>query len=297
MMTALASSDPTTATRRGSRSAILVLVSPATFLFLGFQQNTMPALKKEYVLVSSDQRDSTSRSTTDFTVRLPVPLVDVVKTDLVQVVMDYRVANVVAPATSLTIYEATSSRDLALEEGLYTPYELREELQRILGDPYIVTLSAANKIAIELPLADEEPPTPDRRLVVTSSTLRSILGLTSSPLTPIYSPTDGAYGSYTWRFPRAVNLSQTAPYMFIQSNSLGTDIRTASNSIGFYRMLLNDPANGVVAMTNNRVDTYSDTPRTLQDLDVRLTFPDGQVVNNRGGSFTLLLEIVRQTHQ
>ena len=53
-------------------------------------------LRKDYVLVSSDSRAAGSASTTDFTVRLALPLVNVVKTDMVQCVLDYNIANVVA---------------------------------------------------------------------------------------------------------------------------------------------------------------------------------------------------------
>jgi hypothetical protein len=47
-------------------------------------------------------------------------------------------------------------------------------------------------------------------------------------------------------------------------------------------------------MVNNRVDTYTDVPKVLQDIDIKLVYPDGTTVNNNGGRFTLLLEIVRQ---
>ena len=50
--------------------------------------------KKEYILVSSDNRAPDSVSTTDFILRLPVPINKVIKTDLVQVAMDYNVANI-----------------------------------------------------------------------------------------------------------------------------------------------------------------------------------------------------------
>jgi hypothetical protein len=58
-------------------------------------------------------------------------------------------------------------------------------------------------------------------------------------------------------------------------------------------MLLNDQVNYSLAQTNNRVDAYINAPRTLQDIDIKLVYPDGTAVNNNGGRFTLLLEIVR----
>ena len=58
-------------------------------------------------------------------------------------------------------------------------------------------------------------------------------------------------------------------------------------------MLLNDQVNYALNMVNNRVDTYTNEPLTLQDIDIKLVYPDGMPVINNGGRFTLLLEIVR----
>ena len=74
-------------------------------------------LKKEYVLVS-DQRSKDSVSTTDFTLRLAVPIKDVVKTDLVQVAMNYNVANEKAPNNTFKIgIGSSSSNDVIVLEG------------------------------------------------------------------------------------------------------------------------------------------------------------------------------------
>ena len=48
-----------------------------------------------------------------------------------------------------------------------------------------------------------------------------------------------------------------------------------------------------LSMVNNRVDTYTNEPLTLKEIDIKLVYPDGTPVNNNGGRFTLLLEIVR----
>jgi hypothetical protein len=259
--------------------------------------------RKEYVLVSSDEKDRASVSTTDFRVKLSVPLTHVVKCDLIQVIMDYKVANIVAPFTGFRIAEDVSIRDLVFEEGLYTPYSLRESLETLLGTGYTVNISTADRLTIERPFQSSEeviraPATQiasgNRDFFILNDGLRAILGLTSSSVRPTYNAADGEFGSLTWRFPRSVKLGQTSPYMFIQSPDLGTDIRTAGGQVGFWRMILNDTYNGFVQMVNNRVDTYADTPRTLQDINVRLLFPDGTVVNNRGGMFSMLLEIVRK---
>ena len=55
------------------------------------------SLRKQYVLINSDDRTSASRSTTDFNVVLAEPINNVVKTDLVAVSMDYNMANITAP--------------------------------------------------------------------------------------------------------------------------------------------------------------------------------------------------------
>jgi hypothetical protein len=113
-------------------------------------------------------------------------------------------------------------------------------------------------------------------------------------LIPSFNATDGQFGTYRWTFPNAVRLSGIYPYLFIQSRALGTDIKVANGAMGFWRMLLNDQVNYSLTMVNNRVDIYTDTPRTLQDIDIKLVYPDGSDLNNNGGRFTLLLEIVRQ---
>ena len=46
-------------------------------------------LRKQYVLVSSDERENSQDSTTNFTVRLSSPIKDVVKLDLVELILDY----------------------------------------------------------------------------------------------------------------------------------------------------------------------------------------------------------------
>lgn len=252
------------------------------------------AYRKEYVLVSSTDRTGNSRSTTDFTVRLSKPIHKVVKTDLVQAIIDYRIANVTAPGNMFTIEEGQVSRELTLEDGIYTPNVLKESLETLLGPDYTVNISADNVLSIEYMVPTEEAIQTARthRLIVSNATMRQVLGLRSSPVTPTYAQTDGEFGSYRWAFSQPVRLSQVSPYLLIQSQNLGTDIRTAKDQ-GYWRLLLNDPVNSLITMSNNRVDTYQESPRTLQEIDVRLVFPDGTVVNNRTGSLTLLIEVVR----
>lgn len=102
--------------------------------------------KKEYILITSDNRSADSVSTTDFTLRLAVPINDVVKTDLVQVSMDYNVANIQAPNNTFTLGQGIKQGDTVItntylfEDGLYTievlaawiQQQLRAGLQRLL---------------------------------------------------------------------------------------------------------------------------------------------------------------------
>jgi len=246
--------------------------------------------KKEYVLVSSDAREMSSASTTDFTVKMQVPLTDVIRTDLVQVAMTYQIANVVG--CSFAIQEGLDgsghliSRTLTIEDGLYTPYSLCEELKYLLGDNYEVNLTALGSILIQYVNATTLN---NRDLIVAQPATRVIFGMTAATLSP-----DLYNGVVSWRLPRSITLTDNQPYMFIKSRILGHTIRTAENNQGFWRMLLNDVANGYIYMVNNRVDQYAEPVRTIQDIDIQLVYENGSVVNNRGGQFALLLEIVRQ---
>lgn len=185
---------------------------------------------------------------------------------------------------------------ITIGQGLYTPQTLEEELNSLLDPAYVVQVSLSAMLTISYPLTSTDDPSGNRTLTVSSSTLRKQLGMRSSAphtLNPTYDPNNGAYGTFTWTFPRPMFLSQTATYLLLQSNELGTDIITATGDTGFYRLLLADPRNSVVTLVNNRVDTYLHTPRRLQNIDIRVMFPDRTVVNNRGGSLTILLEVVR----
>ena len=246
--------------------------------------------KKEYVLVSSDAREPSSASTTDFTVKMQVPLTNVIRTDLVQVAMDYRIANVVDLTFTLGDGLDPSGNPLAstyvIDDGLYTPYSLCEEIKYVLGADYEVSLTALGSIVIQDMVNTS---TIGRDLSVESISAQTTFGMSEPTLSPVL-----YNGVLTWRFPRSVSLTDNEPYMFIKSRFLGTVIRTAQNTQGFWRMVLNDVANGYIYMTNNRVDQYTEPPRTIQDIDIQLVYEDGTVVNNRGGQFALLLEVVRQ---
>ena len=279
------------------------------------------ATKKEYILVSSDNRAADSVSTTDFTLRMLVPVRNVIKTDLIQVSMQYNVANIrqgVSPGTDNSfslgdgngVFHGDGSvtggtrSAIGIEEGLYTldvlASWLQEQLTIVNGEGWAVFYGIDAKLMIAYTIQQAGDVSANRDIQCGSAVLSKTLGLlsptdtaTSSSLLPNVSPDEGIHGTYRWYFPHPVQLSGIYPYLFIQSRALGTDIKVANGNMGFWRMLLNDQVNYALAQTNTRVDTYTNTPITLQDIDIKLVYPDGTTVNNNGGRFTLLLEIVR----
>jgi hypothetical protein len=276
----------------------------------------MPDIK-EYLLLNSDERMNISSTTTDFTIQLPVPITNVVKTDLIQVSMDYNVANITqGPSAGQNnsflvgngngnlvdgvVMGGTSSL-IILEEGLYTVDVLaswiRTQLILTMGPGWEVFYDTKGKLMIQYVIQAPGDISANRVLSCGSAVLCPVLGITQTggggTITPS-NDSDSINGTYRWYFPFPVNLSGIYPYMFIQSRALGTDIRTANNTMGFWRMILNDPVNYLVSMVNNRVDPYQRAPSTLQQIDVKLIYPDGNVVNNNGGRFAVLLEIIRR---
>ena len=271
--------------------------------------------KKEYILVSSDNKAADSVSTTDFILRLPVPINKVIKTDLVQVAMDYNVANIKDNAgnmANLVVHVGNgntpaTTTDILFEEGLYTVDLLaswiEEQLLKEMGPGWSVFYNTSGKLLIEYPIPAGDNIS-NRNIECFNGPLSYTLGLINTPtftggavsttLVPsTVSPAVGVNGTYRWNFLYPVQLSGIYPYLFIQSRALGTDIRVANGNTGYWRMLLNDQVNYALNMVNNRVDTYTNEPLTLQDIDIKLVYPDGMPVSNNGGRFTLLLEIVR----
>lgn len=268
---------------------------------------------KEYLLLTSDERAPYSKSTTDFTIELPVPLTNVVKTDLVQVSMDYNVANIREGASpgadnsfNIGLGNVSKTTKIIFEEGLYTVDVLATWLETQLNSKatpfagkWTVYYGITSKLMIEFVLPTSTDDITNRQITCSSGTLSYTLGLSNTtaaatPLSPVLSSSDGRYGTYRWYFPYPVQLNGIFPYLYLQSRTLGTDMRTAKNTVGFYRMILNDPVNYQVSMVNNRVDTYQRTPTVLQNIDFRVLYPDGTVVNNNGGRFSVLLEIIRR---
>lgn len=279
------------------------------------------AAKKEYVLVSSDNRAADSVSTTDFTLRMLVPIRDVIKTDLIQVSMDYNVANIrqgtsAGADNSFSIGDGNgtvngdgsvsggTSSSIVIEEGLYTldvlANWLQGQLTTVQGAGWAVFYGINRHLTLQYTAQASGEVSSNRVITCGSAVLSKTLGLLAASslvsfgvLAPVFTASEGRHGTYRWHFPHPVQLGGIYPYLFIQSRALGTDIRVANGNMGFWRMLLNDQVNYALAQTNNRVDTYINTPITLQDIDIKLVYPDGTPVNNNGGRFTLLLEIVR----
>ena len=272
--------------------------------------------KKEYILVSSDNKAADSVSTTDFILRLPVPINKVIKTDLVQVAMDYNVANIkdsTGNMANLVVHVGNgdtpaTTTDILFEEGLYTVDVLaswfEQQLLKEMGPGWSVFYNTSGKLLIEYPIPAPGDDDSNRNIQCSNGPLSYTLGLintstftggaVSATLVPsTVSPAVGVNGTYRWLFPYPVQLSGIYPYLFIQSRALGTDIRVANGNMGYWRMVLNDQVNYSLNMVNNRVDTYTNEPLTLKDIDIKLVYPDGTSVANNGGRFTLLLEIVR----
>jgi len=446
---------------------------------------------KEYLLLTSDERSPSSASTTDFTVQLPVPISRVVKTDLIQISMDYNVANIAAPDNELVInYKNGDGQSfintIVLEDGLYTldvlASWLEEQFNKSVSGVWSVYYTTGSKLMIErqlpsssgnapgdnwitsystklafmmgmsptdpnslympdftsqvytvfdyvkyqgkeyrlrfnytrevspaatdvdgypsstnalwypteiffydegvhyqkfayvmgsggvlyrldnplvYPFTQPEPGNPPQGVAdpwtmvdviplwsATASYISANATATDTPyhpsvvrwetypsapgnvywvrtmtslgnerppgeyeedhgdvgnwavrttnVAPTFNATDGGNGTLRWTLTSSVQLSGIHPYLFIQSRALGTDIRTANNTMGFWRMILNDPVNYQVSMVNNRVDVYQKVPSELQHIDVKLLFPDGRTVSNNGGRFSMLLEIIRR---
>lgn len=377
-------------------------------------------LRKQFVLISSDDRTASSNSTTDFNVVLREPINNVVKTDLVAVSMDYNMANVTAPnntfqiKTSVVLTPAVEAQaayteeipavpavterveavpavthqeidtpagwyykevdgvgysslpdytrdepvgfyeprenepagsywyaaatyktvvdvpaipaydrivtlaipaqtinhpaviavpgiygeataNYTIDEDQYTPAELRAMLEEVFGgqNGYFDVFLVNRNLRIEYWFAAETTVPEERvfKFVCNNSTLRTVLGMTSSTITGTYLSTIGDFGGSRINFPRAVRLPSTSPFIMIQSAELGIKTKTSSG-LGFWRALINDPSTDTLQIANNRTDEYLDEPKRLQDIDIRLGFPNGAKVDNRGAAFSILIEVV-----
>lgn len=261
--------------------------------------------------MSSDYRSPDSVSTTDFNFRLSVPIKDVVKTDLIQVGMDYTIKNIGYPDQMFDIGDglgAGKKSTIVIPDGQYDIVSLAALLQQQLvlklGTGITVYYDFEKRLIIELKITNEDDSvTADRLIACTRPVLSYILGLSPTPpaddqgrldtLYPVYEDGNGEFGTWRWAFPHPTKLPGNFPYLMIQSFALGAPIRTAKGTTGYWRMIVNDSKNSKITTANSRVDTFLDVPITLHNIDIRIVNPDGTIVNNFGGRVTLLVEIVR----
>jgi hypothetical protein len=222
-----------------------------------------------------------------------VPAIDAY-TEIVSEAIPAQTINHAAVPASPPVYgEATA--DYTIDEDQYTPAELRAMLEELLGgqNGYFDVFLVNRNLRIEYWFAAETT-TADQRVfkfVCNNSTLRTVLGMTSSTITGTYLSTIGDFGGSRINFPRAVRLPSTSPFIMIQSAELGIKTKT-SNGLGFWRALINDPTTDTLQIANSRTDEYLDEPKRLQDIDVRLGFPNGAKVDNRGAAFSILIEVI-----
>ena len=258
-------------------------------------------LKREFVFISSKDCVPGSASTTDFTVKFQVPYQNVVKVDLIQATIDYRFANV--HNVSFVIGTDTyTGQKIIIEDGLYTPATLATAIERSLGSLYQVNVGSNPFGVLSIykpPVASSSNNPPmmayggygggSDTLFVLDQPSATALGTT---VNAGIVATSVSGGGSLWTFPSPPTLEFTDRYLFIQSTKLGNDIRTPNNTLAYKFMLLNDPIEYTLTQVNNRVDTYEQSPRFLQDVDVRLVDGTGKVLNNYDGEFAMLLEVV-----
>jgi hypothetical protein len=180
--------------------------------------------------------------------------------------------------------------EVDIPEGRYSLTTLKEVLQDVLPTGYVVKVVDGG-LVFEQDLDGLADPinVSDFALKVTSLGLRSILGLTGD-VTPVLTDV------LRWTLPKSVKLPKPAPYLFIQSQELGNIAASAANDINFFRMLVAEPSaadEAYIVDTNTRVDSFVIPPRTIQNIDIVVALPNKTVLNNGGGSVSLLLEIVQ----
>jgi hypothetical protein len=240
----------------------------------------MRNLRKQYVLINSDERTANSRSSTDFTVSLREPIQNVVKTDLVNLAMDYRLANVRSPDNQITINVHSTFRDdvgvstVTLPEDQYSVPELVAALQEALGADHfsVVLINQTLRIEFLFPstvlLFGALDPKATFSITCSSATLRRVLGLISTTTSGVFTSTIGGYGGMRLTFPRPVALNGVSPFIMIQSTALGVAVKTGAG-LGFWRLVVNNAAENSLEVQNNRTDNYLEEPRRLQDIDNR----------------------------
>lgn len=268
-------------------------------------------LRKHYLLVSSDDRVIESQTTTDFICLLPVPIENVVKTDLVSVSADYRIANIISPNNTFTFnfYDfptaAVRSEVLVIPESQYNAGELLAAMINVMeaalgsvGTSDVIGRLIGNVLQFDLLFPSATTTSTERTFSIssTNATVRRLLGMTSTTRSGVFTAALGANGGSRLTMNTGVQLPGLFPYILIQSTALGNDTRTVSG-LTFWRALVNNATNPQLEIANNRTDEYVDEPRRLYQVDVRLIFPNGELIDNRGGVFAFIVEVVVEEPQ
>jgi len=228
------------------------------------------SVKQEYLLISSDYRSPDSVSTTNFHVRLNVPLKNVIKTDLVQLAMDVNMANVKAPNNEVKIgtgqFDVVTGQPifstLVIQEGLYSKEKLAAKLQEQLihaqGPGYSVYYTVEGCLVFELLMTEPNDGNYVYRPVTASAELcymlRFVPNQSLAIIMPQFIASNGLYGSFRWAFALPVRLKEP-PYFFIQSQALGTTTTVANGTMGFWRMVLNDSSYSLKTVNNRWMAT------------------------------------------
>lgn len=193
---------------------------------------------------------------------------------------------------NITNYNVVSTT-YTIPQSLYTPSTLKEKLRDLLPAGFMVRL-VDEALVIEQSFDTLITPIVETQhnLTVASSTLRTILGLTTTDTTPVLAASDGVL---RWTFPRVVKLPKAHPFLLLQSDELGNNISNAAGDISFFRMLVASRSTAdqdYFIDQSTRVQPYLDAPRSLSLIDIKVLLPNKTVAPS-GGSVNLLLEIVQ----
>jgi hypothetical protein len=171
---------------------------------------------------------------------------------------------------------------------------LAENLNILFGDRYefnlvsgrlVVTASASGQgvIAPFLPQLF--------KISVQSQALRTILGLSGPDLLPTVISGEDVL---KWQFPRLVKLPARPPYLLLQSQELGNNVRNAAGDVNLFHVLApQDSISRFYVDKKSESDTYYNEPRTIAEIDLAVLKPNKSVLQNNGGAVQLLLQIIQ----
>jgi hypothetical protein len=229
---------------------------------------------------------------------------------------DYRIANITAPNNtfSVTFYNFGTSpaplfpqtETITLDEDLYNRQELLEALLEKINE-MLVNVNAQStleglliggilRLDLILPVSTSSFPLSVVgrvfSITATSPAVQGFLGMSSSTRFGVFTSSLGSFGGMRLTMPREIVLPGLNPYILIQSGALGNDTMT-TKGLMFWRALVNDANNPTLQIANFREDTYfSPHPWRLYNIDVRIVYPDGTLLNNRNGVISFLIEVI-----